>query len=133
MTIPDQGKYQGVNPYRWMITLQDGREFTAASFKPRGTLSDVLASRDDIVRLHFIPGDHKFPRVSFYWGPGMELIFGVYHWKAVIEWFGIGSPDNDRPDPRRWTILIGWQNQLDRRRCVVGIDLKTGFLELQGN
>jgi hypothetical protein len=131
MPIPDQGKYQGVNPYTWMVTLRDKRQLTAASFNPRISLRNAIATMKQIVHIDFTSGDRRYPRIGFNVGEGIEVVFGVYHWNASIEW--CGQKDSKRPDSRRWTVLIGWRNKIDNRRFVAGVNLATGFVELQGD
>lgn len=118
------------NPYKWMITTHTKDQFTAASFQDSPTLQDVLKRRNDVVRIDFIPDDPRFPKVGFYLPPGAEIVFGVYHWRRYVERFVPG--DRTHPDPRRWTALAGWTDNTAHRRFVVGVDLATGALEMQG-
>lgn len=117
------------NLYSWIIHLDDGNEYNYNSVNC--SLNEAIQKFSNIEKISFTSTDNKYPDVIFKYKPNREVIFGIYKLRNIEEWFAI-KKDNIRPPDYFDFQIIGWMDRDTNRRVVIGINLATGAVNLQG-
>ena len=108
--------------------LKSGVELNQNSFDGL-SLMKAIHTMSDIDQILFLPMDSKYKKISFKYKPNRNIIFAIYTKRNIEEWFALYPGFARPPDKFYWQIL-GWQTS--DHRCVVGVDLISGDILLQG-
>lgn len=79
-----------------------------------------------------------YPQFEFKNEPDREIVFGIYRTlhriQAKMEWFAFDPVDlaeGISPPKILFIQLLGWINQIAGEKCIIGINLWNGIIEVQ--